>query len=420
MWDDEQGIDTVPLKLVVYLVLVGVIIAIAAIGLKNAGPPMDEALIQRQMGELKSSFQQMQSGYARDLVDPYAPTGNIRNFDLVLPDSLEYICFGVDPDPDNNGILTDTPPGLETDDGNVIYYKLTGGSKTLVKLDNSVHLREGVFSGGLWAPNVVDGLQQALVIRGGSQSVTFELVYSRGDVYTLSHLTDDVDAYIQPDNTGGLPNGLLVSVQPDSVPADGVMAARVSVQVIDNRGYNVQAEGRVINLSSSRGNLSTGQIITNSHGSGSTTITSGDTGLSVVTGRSPGLHDGSAEIAFTLPPVVFEFNDWIMSSPGGGPDDELSVNFVLKHDAVYSVTLTGRGTEAHWPLMSEEWAIARIEIDGMIVGDKEIASASKIDVPFGNALLGAGNHTLRVTMTNDFNVPLLGDRNLYVATVMLS
>ncbi len=419
MWDDEQGIDTVPLKLVVYLVLVGVIIAIAAVGLKNAGPQMDEALMQRQMGELKSSFQQMQSGYARDLSDPYAPTGNIRNFDLVLPDSLEYICFGVDPDP-NNGILTDTPPGLETDDGNVIYYKLTDGSKTLVKLDNSIHLREGVFSGGLWAPNVVDGLQQALVIRGGSQSVTFELVYSRGDVYTLSHLTDDVDAYIKPDNTGGLPNGLLVSMQPDSVPADGVMAARVSVQVIDSMGTNVQAEGLVINLSSSRGNLSTGQIITNSHGSGSTTITSGDTGLSVVTARSAGLHDGSAEIAFTLPPVVLEFNDWILSSPGGGPDDELSADFEIKHDAVYSVTFTGWGTEAHWPLMPEEWAIARIEIDGMIMGDKEIASASKIDVPFGNVLLGAGNHTLRVTMTNDFNVPLLGDRNLYVATVMLS
>ena len=70
--------------------------------------------------------------------------------------------------------------------------------------------------------------------------------------------------------------------------------------------------------------------------------------------------------------------------------------------------------------MQEEWAIYRIEIDGMIMGDREMASGSKIDIPFGNVLLGAGNHTLRVIMTNDFNVPLLGDRNLYVATVMLS
>jgi hypothetical protein len=48
-----------------------------------------------------------------------------------------------------------------------------------------------------------------------------------------------------------------------------------------------------------------------------------------------------------------------------------------------------------------------------------IISGSKIDVPFGDVLLDAGNHTLRVTMTNDFNIPLLGDRNLYVGSVKL-
>ncbi|MDF1557599.1 MAG: hypothetical protein P1P80_05400 [ANME-2 cluster archaeon] len=420
MWEDEQGIDTVPLKLIVYLVLVGIIIAMAAVGLKNAGPSMDAALMEQQIGGLKSSIQQMQSGYARDLVNPYAPGGNIRTFDLVLPERLEYLCFGADPDPDNNGILTDTPPGLETDGGNVIYYKLTGGSKTLVKLDDSVRLREGLLSGGRWVPNEVDGLPQALVLRGGSQSVTFELVYDRGETYTLSHLTDNVDAYIRPDNTSGLANGLQVSVQPDSVPADGVTAARVSVQVIDSRGRDVHVEGHVINVSSSRGDLGTDQIKTNSHGSGSTTITSGEMGLCVVTGHSPGLNDGSAVLVFTLPPVILEFNDWILSSPGGGPDDELSADFELEHDAVYSITLTGWSTEAHWPLMPQEWAKGRIDIDGNILVDKEVASESKIEVPFGNMPLGAGNHTLRVTMTNDFNVPLLGDRNLYVETVVLS
>lgn len=420
MWDDEQGIDTVPLKLVVCLVLVGIIIALAAVGLNNAGPPMDDALMQRQTGELKSSLRQMQSGYARDLSDPYAPTGNTRNFDIVLPDSLEYLSFGVDPDPDNNGILTDTPPGLESGDGNVIYYKLTGGSKTPVELDNSVQLREGTLSGGHWIPHVVDGLHQALVVRGGLRSVTFELVYDGGDIYTLSHLTDDMDAYIRPDNTGGLPNGLLVSVRPDSVPADGNKTARVSVRVIDNTGTSVQTEGRVINLSSSRGNLSADRIITNSHGSGSTTILSGDTGLSVVTARSAGLHDGSAEIAFTLPPVVFEFNTWIMSSHESGPDYAVRADFETRHNAVYRVILEGWSTEAHWPLMPEQRAIARIEVDGMIIGDKEITGASKTEVLFGNVLLGAGNHTLGVKMTNDLNLPLLGDRNLYVATVILS
>jgi type II secretory pathway pseudopilin PulG len=196
---DDQGIDTIPLKLIIYLVLIGIIIIITASGLKNAAPTVDASIMEHRISEVKSSIEQMQSGFARDLSDPYAPAGNIRHHELTLPDSLEYLCLGTDPDPDNNGNLTDTPPGLTTDDGNVIYYKLTGSGKNLVKLDDRVHLREGDLTGGRWMPNVVDGLQQALVITGSSQSVTFELVSDRGITYTLIHSTDDINAYINPD-----------------------------------------------------------------------------------------------------------------------------------------------------------------------------------------------------------------------------
>jgi hypothetical protein len=61
----------------------------------------------------------------------------------VLPERLEYLSFGVDPDPDNNGILNDTPPGLVTDNGDVIYYKLMGDGKRLIKLQDPVRIREG-------------------------------------------------------------------------------------------------------------------------------------------------------------------------------------------------------------------------------------------------------------------------------------
>jgi len=49
-----------------------------------------------------------------------------------------------------------------------------------------------------------------------------------------------------------------------------------------------------------------------------------------------------------------------------------------------------------------------------------VTSGSRIDVPFGDVLLDAGNHTLRVTMTNDLNFPLVRDRNLYVERVGFS
>lgn len=420
MWKDEHGIDTIPLKLVVYLALIGIIIMLTAIGLKNAGPPMDAALIERQLGEVRSGIEHMQSGYARDLSDPYAPTGNIRSFDLVLPDSLEYLSFGVDPDPDNNGILTDTPPGLVTDNGDVIYYKLRGDGKRLIKLRDQVHICEGELLNGRWLPRSVDGLGQAVVLTGGSQSVTFELVYDRGTTYTLSHLSDNLDAYINPNSTGGLPHGLLVSVNPDYFPADDVTPGRVTVQLVDSQGRWVQEMGRTVNLTSSRGNLSVAQVVTNAHGSGSVMLTSGELGLGVVTAQSPGLHNGTGEVAFILPPMVIVFNEWIYSSPGADPDAELVARFQIEHNTSYSITLTGWATEAHYPLMPEEWAICSIEIDGVVLDEIQVASGSRIDVPFGNVLLDAGNHTLRVTMTNDLNILWGGDRNLYVEQVEFS
>jgi len=92
---------------------------------------------------------------------PYAATGNIRSFDLVLPERLEYLSFGADPDPDNNGILTDTPLGLVTDNGDVIYYKLRGDGKRVVKLQDSIHIREGELVDGRWLSRYVDGLGQS-------------------------------------------------------------------------------------------------------------------------------------------------------------------------------------------------------------------------------------------------------------------
>jgi len=405
---------------VVYLTLVGIIIALTAIGLKNAGPPMDGALMERQLGEFQSGIEFMQSGYARDLSDPYAPTGNIRSFDLVLPERLEYLSFGADPDPDNNGILTDTPPDLVTDNGDVIYYKIRGDGKRLIKLRDSVHIREGELVNGRWLPRSVDGLEQAVVLTGGSQSVTFELVCDRGTTYTLSHLSDNLDVYINPGNDGGLPHGLLVSVNPDSIPADNVAEGRVTVQLVDSKGQWVQETGRTVDLTSSRGNLSVVQVVTNAHGSGSVKLTSGELGLGVVTAESPGLHAGTGEVAFTLPPLEIRFNEWISSSGGTGPGRELVAQFQIEHNTYYSVTLTGWATEAHWPTQPKKWAIGSIVIDGVFLDEMEVASGSKIDVPFGDVLLDAGSHTLRVTMTNDLNILWGGDRNLYVEMVGFS
>lgn len=417
MWEDEKGADTIPLKLVVYLAIAGMVIIMAATGLNNAQPHVDRALMERQMEDVKSSLNRMQSGYARPISDPGAPAGNIRRFELILPESLEYISFGADPDPDNNGILTDTPSGLITDDGNAIYYKLRNGGKTTVILDDDVHIREGMKKDNRW---IIHDAHQALVLTGSRQSVTFELVHDHGTTYTISHLTDDLDVYINPDTGGGLPHGLLLSIYPDWIPADNETAARVTVQIIDGTGERVQSEGHCINLTSSKGELSDERIITNSLGSGSVFITSDELGLGVINAISPGLHEAAGEIAFTLPSAAVEFHAWINYSEGGGDPSERIADFYIAHDAAYSVKLTGWGTKARWPLSPEGWPICRIEVDGMIVGEREVASGSRIDVPYGELILSEGTHTVRVTMTNDLHVPFIGDRNVFVEKMEFS
>jgi type II secretory pathway pseudopilin PulG len=417
LWNDERGADTIPLKLIVYLAIVGIIIVMIAIGLKNAQPPMDTAIMDRQIEELKSSIEIMQTGYSRPISDPQAPAGNIRSFELVLPDSLEYISFGVDPDPDNNGILRDTQPGLITDEGDVVYFKLRNTGKILVKLDEKVHIREGILNDGRWTINEP---HQGVVLTGNSQSVVFEQVNDGGIVYTISHLTDDLNAYINPDTNGGVPHGILLSTSPVLIPANNESASRVTIQIIDNTGKNVQSEGHLINLSSNKGYLSNDQIITSSHGSGSLLITSDELGLGLITAQSPGLHEGTTEIVFTVSSVEVEFNEWIKYSPGEGDPSELIADFFISHNSEYNIILTGWGTEAHWPLSPEGWPIGRIEVDGMMLGEREVDSGSRIDVPYGKIMLDEGLHTIRVTMTNDLNIPLIGDRNLFVEKIELS
>ncbi|TFH46283.1 MAG: hypothetical protein E4G94_02725, partial [ANME-2 cluster archaeon] len=96
--------------------------------------------------------------------------------------------------------------------------------------------------------------------------------------------------------------------------------------------------------------MSDNQLITNSYGSGSVLITSDELGLGVITARSPGLHDGTAEIVFTVNSVKVEFKEWIKYSPGKGDPSELIADFFISHNGEYSIILTGWGTEAHWPL----------------------------------------------------------------------
>jgi hypothetical protein len=197
---DEHGTMEIPLRLVVHVIIMGTIIALVIVGISHVKPGMTEDTLEKQIGAIRVSLAAMQNGAARNLIDPASPGGNIRTYKIVLPEDAGYLAFGADPDPDNDGNLTNTRDDLLTDRGDVIIYSSSAG-KRMIPLDENIEIREGLLENGRWVMNRADGKQYGVVITGsGKSEITFELVYDpiTKERYTLSHFTDDMDAFINP------------------------------------------------------------------------------------------------------------------------------------------------------------------------------------------------------------------------------
>jgi len=409
--DDSASIE-IPMRLVVYVTLIAAILALAVIGLSHIWPGMTVNIMEKQVGEIKASLATMQNGGARNLIDPDSPAGNIRTLMITIPEDADYLAFGADPDNDLN--LTNTQEGLLTERGNVIFYSGTNG-KARIPLDGSIELREGRFEKGRWVVNDHGGKQYGVVISGkGNYELTFELVYDPilKERYTLVHMTDDLDAYINPYDPTILPNNVWISVNPGSIPADG--SAEILIKLKDKKGRDAKGEGVIINLSASLGNLSASNLTT-VNGKATAAITSDIVGTSLITATSPGLNPGSIHLTITQKPIIFEFNRWIYNE-----SEKLNGQFFTNRELNYSISFTGYGTKYSVPLIGVWWPNASIEIDGIQIGEETIDSQYTISRTFTQAALPAGNHNLNISLKNDRYLPLLGDTNLYVGKIVLS
>jgi hypothetical protein len=213
--------------------------------------------------------------------------------------------------------------------------------------------------------------------------------------------------YTQPlTNKEGKPLGDVLSI-----PADNVTNYCINSQVIDIAGNSLQLGGKIINFTINKGNLTDIENITNSQGRASVCIISGELGSGSLLAESAGLHNATLEIAFTLPAVVLDFNHWINSSSSDKDRLGLTANFQTINDGKYNVILTGSGTEAHWPFKPKEWPLLQVDVDGIIFKNITI-SESRMKV--GNLKLNKGNHILKLNMTNNFQFPLIGSRNIYI------
>jgi hypothetical protein len=192
---DTTAADTIPLKLVVYLGLLATVLILVAQAWHTASPVLEDAQIKDQAEAASLSIRSIQEGYARDTADRHSPEGTTCTLKFSLPASVRYISFGVDPDPECNGQLSDSEWTLEN---NTIIYQYKNGVKKRLFLEGKpMHFIKGEQnSEGKWMPSEsqenthtpLSPEKTGVVIEYPvSGEFLFELVTQGGIRYTMSH-----------------------------------------------------------------------------------------------------------------------------------------------------------------------------------------------------------------------------------------
>ena len=182
---DTRGIDTVPMKMVFYLAVTGAIIFLMAFSWNNMEPVYSGAKDSKQINSAVLDIVAIQDGYARNLQDVNSPEGSICSVELSLPD-VRFMAFGVDPDSNLNGNLSDNSWIMEN---NTIICQYENGARNLYHIDGeTIVFRKGVLdnSTGMWVPDE-KAESAGIVIEGPiSGTYNFELILDDGKS-TISH-----------------------------------------------------------------------------------------------------------------------------------------------------------------------------------------------------------------------------------------
>ena len=188
-FNDTRGVDTIPLKLVVYLALTGAVMALIAVSWGNIMPFIEGADVDKQITNAALEITSVRQGSARDILDQRSADGSMCVVELSLPDNVRYVGFGVDPDPDANGNLTDSKWVIED---NTIVYQYSNGVKKRVFLNGeTIQFRNGIQdASGRWVIDtnldVVNGHDVGVILEGPiSGEFIIEMVFD-GERYMLS------------------------------------------------------------------------------------------------------------------------------------------------------------------------------------------------------------------------------------------
>ena len=122
--DDDSAVDSLPVALVGTVIIIALIVALAAFGIKNAAPALEMASVDRQVGAVANDCRFLLSLAPRQLDDPGSPPGAMRYVRIDLPGGTEYVSFGYDPDSGGGHAGT-------------IYYKVLGAKKAIVVVEGA-------------------------------------------------------------------------------------------------------------------------------------------------------------------------------------------------------------------------------------------------------------------------------------------
>jgi len=185
---DTVAAEMIPIRMIISIAIIAAIGALVGVAYWNFSITASEHQVENDCSALESQLYTMiGSGVARDVDEINVGEGTMRSQTFFLPDSLIYLSFGVDPDPDNNGVLE---TGL-TENGAIICYQASGGSKHIFWLPkDQMRFREGSYD-TLLSKWVINGDGQGYILTGsGKSTVLCELVEKNDELFILIHATD--------------------------------------------------------------------------------------------------------------------------------------------------------------------------------------------------------------------------------------
>ena len=184
---DTWGIETISIKILIYLAVAAVIVTLMAVGLRFPGALLAEKEGLEAAVKISNEASGMGSGACRDLSLKNARDGELRTITLRFSDGIEYLGLGVDPDPDNDGKFQNTPLKYYTNITGIVF-KVRNYNKRFIPLD--AKFREGTYSAdGIWLKSGDEGV---VFFGSTSMELTFERVCEFEREYILVHHNDGV------------------------------------------------------------------------------------------------------------------------------------------------------------------------------------------------------------------------------------